>query len=65
MDKGELLSEKVKAMLQKGTHVGVLDGAKEDCYCLGFVMLFAMTGIHAKALPVLPVERNIAVKTIL
>jgi hypothetical protein len=65
MDKGELLSEKVRTMLQKGTSVGVLDGSEEDCYCLGFVILFALTGIHVKALPLLPVERNIAVRNIL
>lgn len=65
MDKGELLSEKIKAMLQKGTPVGLLDGTEEDCYCLGFVVLFALTGIHPKALPALPVDRNVAVRHIL
>jgi hypothetical protein len=65
MDKGELLSEKVKGLLEKGAAVGVLDGTEEDCFCLGFVMLFALTGIHAKTLPVLPVERSLAVRTIL
>lgn len=64
-DKGELQSEKVKEMVERGVGVGVIDGSEEDCFCLGFVMLFALTGIHAKALPASPVERNQAVRVIL
>lgn len=65
MDSHQIISEKIAALLQKGTAVSQLEGSEEDCYCLGFVMLFALTGVHAANLPQHGAERAQAVRMIL
>lgn len=59
------MTDKMKTILQKGLTVSPAEGFEEDCYCLGFVILFALTGIHPNTLPNDPYQRTKAVNNIL
>lgn len=59
------MSEKMQILVQRGLGVGLSEGLEEDCYCLGFTILFALTGIAASSLPKDSQQRTLAVKNIL
>lgn len=45
------MSEKMQILVQRGLGAGLSEGLEEDCYCLGFVILFALTGVTPNSLP--------------
>jgi hypothetical protein len=51
LENGELMSEKMQMMLEKGMNISPTEGFEEDCFCLGHVLLFVLTGIHYRSLP--------------
>lgn len=50
LENGELMSEKIQIMLEKGMNISPTEGFEEDCFCLGFVLFFVLTGIHYRNL---------------
>jgi hypothetical protein len=59
------MSEKMQYFLEKGLTITQNEGFEEDCYCLGFAILFAVTGIDLCSLPQQHLQRGQAVKAIL
>ncbi len=59
------MTDKMRMILEKGLTVSQTEGFEEDCYCLGFVLLFALTAIHPTSLPKDSLQRAQAVKNIL
>ena len=55
----------MRISIEKGFAVSPIEGLEEDCFCLGFVLLFVLTGIHHRSLPQDAIKRNDAVKRIL
>ena len=55
----------MKTLLEKGLTISPPEGFEEDCYCLGFVLLFALTAVHPNTLPKDSFQRTQTVKNIL
>jgi hypothetical protein len=65
LENSELMSEKMQMLMEKGLSASPTEGFEEDCYCLGFVILFVLTGIHPKTLPKEYQHKSQTVKAIL
>jgi hypothetical protein len=65
LENNDLMSEKMRHLLEKGMTVTPAEGFEDDCYCLGFVLLFAVSGVHCNSLPKDYLQRSQAVRNIL